>query len=109
MSTDKIVYNYISDQTSDQSSAWRPQSRTEKKRCVATTDSNFHGQRKLSLEQQLCYLIKTRMRFLLSVTKCYAPINVMPEGGGGGYSENGGDFAQKIKFCFKVPHPWDML
>ena len=84
MSTDKIVYNYISDQTSDQSSAWRPQSRTEKKRCVGTTDSNFHGQRKLSLEQQLCYLIKTRMRFLLSVTKCYAPINVMPEGGGGG-------------------------
>ena len=32
MSTDEIVY--ISDQTSDQSSTWRPQSRTEKKRCV---------------------------------------------------------------------------
>ena len=62
-------------QTSDQSSAWRPQSRFQvwlrKKweRCVGSTDSNFHGQRKFSLEQQLCYLImhvfwiwsKTRM------------------------------------------------
>ena len=44
-------------------------------RCVGTTDNNFHGQRKLSLEQQFCYLImhvfwirsKTRTRFLLSV------------------------------------------
>ena len=26
-------------------------------RCIGTTDSNFHGQRKLSLEQQLCCLI----------------------------------------------------
>ena len=52
---DKIVF--ISDQTSDQSSAWRLQSRTEKKSCAGTTDSNFHGRRKLSLEQQLCYLI----------------------------------------------------
>ena len=47
--TDNIFY------ISDQSSAWRPQSTvgsslTEKKkweRCVETTDSNFHGQRKL--------------------------------------------------------------
>ena len=46
----------------------------KKKRYVRTTDSNFYGQRKLSTEQRLCYLImhvfwiwsKIRMRFLLS-------------------------------------------
>ena len=43
-------------------------------RCVGTTDSNFHGQRKLFLEQQLYYLIMRvfwstrRTRFLPSVS-----------------------------------------
>ena len=42
-------------------------------RCVGTNDSNFHGQRRLSLEQQLYYLIvrvfwsKRRTQFLLLV------------------------------------------
>ena len=40
---------------------------------------------------------------VLCTYQCYA------RGGGGGNSGYGGDFAQKIKFCVKVPHPWDML
>ena len=40
-------------------------------KCVGTTDSNFHGQRNLFLEQQLYYLIMRvfwRAQFLLSVS-----------------------------------------
>ena len=49
---DKIVYT--SDQTSDHHQLGGRRVGLRKKRCVGTTDSNFHGQRKLSLEQQLC-------------------------------------------------------